>query len=525
VSLGSSNARGSANAMIAYPDSSFQPNGSLTDYVGSYNVYFNQSSSLASSQFSVGFLDSTTYHRGQTATVKATGYQPNEAATLTVASVSTGSSINSQSLTASADGVITAALVIPSSAIIGNYNAVITPQGTSKAIQDSETFSIPGYAITIQTSNLASEVVPNIQVQAIDQATSANYSSTSDTNGHANLKLESGVQSLNAFFNGVNVGSSNITVTGDGTFNLQCQLTDLKIIVQNQNGIAMPFVNLGISYRYQESSGSHIGTAAGVTDTSGTYVLNSTLPGVSYVINASLYNTVFNSANNTFSNIPAQAVSQVVITCPNEHLTINVVGNDQTTIPGARIELVELTNGLFYSGTTDNAGSTSIQVTFGMYRVRIYKDNILINETNIDAFSTTQQQIRCTLYGVHVSVSVVDFFGNPISNANVTINGPAGERLSSTTQTNGKATFNNVIGGDLQIIAFAPGAQSNYQATTVTVNQATSVQIKIDRFITLGSLLIEASSLIAIAVILAVIILFVIVEVYRRRKLNHSSKS
>ena len=121
------------------------------------------------------------------------------------------------------------------------------------------------------------------------------------------------------------------------------------------------------------------------------------------------------------------------------------------------IELVELTNGLFYTATTDSSGSATSQVTFGMYRLRIYKDNILINETTIAVFSdkpTTNTSAR--LYGIQVSVSVVDFFGTPISNANVTLNGPSTERFSAKTQSDGTATFNNVIGGDMQIVAFAP---------------------------------------------------------------------
>ncbi len=72
IPMGTSSQKGTANAQVTFPDNSFQPTGSLTDYSGSYSVYFNQSSSLAQSQFSVGFLDSTTYHRGQTVTVRAT---------------------------------------------------------------------------------------------------------------------------------------------------------------------------------------------------------------------------------------------------------------------------------------------------------------------------------------------------------------------------------------------------------------------------------------------------------------------
>jgi len=518
LSLGATSQKGTATAQVTFD--------SLTNYTGSYTVYFNQSVPLAQSQFSVDFLDSTTYHRGQTATINAIGYQPNQAATLSFTS-SSGTSLDSESLTASDAGVISTTWVVPSNAATGTHTATITPQGIQKSIQDSQNFSIIGYAVTIKTVNLAGEVVPQIQIQATDQATNTVYNSTSGSDGIANFNLETGIISLTAFRNGVNVGQSNITVTGNGAFNLQCQLTDLKIIVQNENGAPIPFVNLTITYHYLLTNGgsSQTGNASGQTGPSGAFMLNSTLTGISYTINASLYNQVFNSGNNTANNVPAQAVSEIVITCPNEPLSINVVGYNQAAIPDARIELVELTSGLFYTASTDSSGSVTSQVTFGMYRTRIYKDNILINETNIEAFSESQKQIRCTLYGIQVSVSVVDFFGRPISNANVTLNGPATERFSAITKGDGTVTFSNVIGGDMQIVAFASGAQNGYQAVTLTVVQPTSVQIKIDRYIALGSLLIQTSSLIAIAIILVAVILFVAVEIYRRKRVKHTSES
>ena len=91
--MGTSNQYGTATAQVTYPNSSFQPNGNTTDYVGTYNIYFNQSASLAQSQFSVGFLDSTTYHRGNTVTIGAVGYQPNQAATLSITNDATGTAL------------------------------------------------------------------------------------------------------------------------------------------------------------------------------------------------------------------------------------------------------------------------------------------------------------------------------------------------------------------------------------------------------------------------------------------------
>ncbi len=131
------------------------------------------------------------------------------------------------------------------------------------------------------------------------------------------------------------------------------------------------------------------------------------------------------------------------------------------------------------------------QVTFGIYRARIYKDNILVNETTVQAFSSGQKQITCTLYGIQVTVKVVDALGGPISNAQVTLNGP--QKLSDVTKGDGTVTFDNIIGGSMQIIAQAKEHPDIYQAITTTVDQPGTVQLKMDKYIALGSTLIPAS--------------------------------
>jgi hypothetical protein len=489
-----------------------------TYYAGSYTVYFNESESLAQSQFSVGFLDSTTYHRGQTVTVNAVGYQPNQPATISITSVATGSSLFFQSVTASSNGVISTTWTVPSNAAIGKYNVTITPtSGTPKLLPDSEIFSVPGYSITVTTVNLAGEVVPDILVQAQDSLADKSYNSTSGYNGVADLNLETGPVSLTAFYKGVNVGQTNTNITGPESITLTCQLTDLVIVVQNGNGTALPFVNLAITYTYGSSQTGNISVQTG---SSGTYTLNSTFTGAgaSYTIQASVYNQVFNSGNETVSSLPAQPVSHVVIICPTEQLTINVVGYTNAPISGASIELVELTNGLFYTATTDSSGSAIAPVTFGMYKLQIYQSNILLNETTVKAFSDSQYQIRCTLYGIQVTVSVVDYFSQPISNANVTVNGPSSEHLSAITPGDGTTTFNNVVGGNLQIVAFAQGQESNYQAVALTVDRPTSVQIRMDGYVVFGPFLMQTSALLTIIIVLVAIILLVTVEVYRRRR-------
>ena len=515
VLLGTPNTKGSLSAQIAFPDGSFDPSGSSTTYAGAYSYSFN--SSLASGEFNVSILDQTSYHRSQTASIRAIGYEPNQAATITVTSVKTGTTIDTFSVAASSEGVITSSYVVSPNADIGDYTVKIAPTGTQKTIQDTQTFSVPGYEIEVQATNLAGDTVPDLSVQAVDATTNTASNATTDADGFASFKFEKGTVVLTAYWNGINVGTTNITVNSDATFTMRCQLTNLKITVKNSAGVAIPFVNLNIQYNYQGTV-SRTGTAQGQTGPSGSYTLKSALAGATYKVDASIYNQTFNQFNNTFSNLPSQPTVEVVLFCPDENLTFSILGSSQTPIANARIELVELSSGLFYSTTTDNNGAASTQVTFGIYRARIYKDNILVNEIKLQAFSSDHKQITCTLYGIQVIVKVVDVLGGPISNAQVTLNGP--QKLSGVTKGDGTATFDNIIGGSMQIIAQAQGTPDIYQAITTTVAEPGTVQVRMDKYIALGSTLIPASLLVTIIIILLAVIALLLIEIIRRKKVN-----
>lgn len=515
VSLGTADQKGTASAQVTFPDASFQPGGSSTNYVGEYTVTFN--STLAEAKFNVGILGVSSVHRGESISVRAIGYHANEDVTITVTNVKTGTAFPTQSATASENGEVRTTWTVPNNAAIGEYTIKITGSTTNKQIQDSATFKVEGFNVKVQTLNIAGTPAPSILVKALDVESDTSIESQSGSDGIANFKLEKGPHVLTAFWNEVEVGQVEITVNGEGTFALTCQLTNLKINVNSESGVGLAFVDLEITYRYQTATGTKTGTTSGRTGASGSYTLTSTLSEASYTINASVYNQVFNLGNNTVASLERKATSEVTIICPSRTLNLNVVSYGSEPIPDARIELIELTNGLFYTGNTDSSGSITSEVTFGKYRARIYKDNILINESTLDAFNSGQKQIRCTLYDIQVIVSVVDFFGSPIPNVGITLNGPENEKLSAETKGDGKAIFDNVIGGDMQVVA-ALGVENAYQTLTLTVDQPMTIQMKIDKYVALGPMLIQTSSLLTVLIVLVAVLLFALVEVYRRKK-------
>jgi hypothetical protein len=432
--------------------------------------------------------------------------------------------VYSETVAASSEGVVSSSYTVPSDALIGNYNITITPETTEKLVRDSQIFSVPGYAITVNTLNLAGEPVGQIVVEALDESADTVYNGTSLFDGSTSLKLETGNHVLTAYWNNVAVGEMNVTITGAGSFDLTCQLTNLKITIKNEQGNLIPFVSLDITYQYvtTKDGASKTGSASGETDLSGTFVLNSVLPGISYTVNASLYGVVFNTDNKTVSNVPVQPLSEVVIICPTKTLTLKIVDYNMEAIPNARIELVEISSGLFHGAVTDDAGTVTLDLTFGKYRLRVYKDEILLNSTVIEVFSDAQRQVRCSLYNIQVSVMVVDYFNQPIPNMNVVFNGPGAEARSSTTQANGATTFGGVIGGDIQILAYPEGAESSYEAVSLSIEEPTTVEIQMAKYILIGPFLVESSALATLIVVVVAVLLFVSIEVILRKRAKRS---
>ena len=509
---------GTAETQILFPDSSFSPSGSTTNYAGTYTAYFNFTQSLAQQSFTIGFTDLTQYHRQDTVKINAVGYQPSQSAT--VAIQFNNGTVSSQTVTASSQGVVAATWQIPSTAAVGTYTATITPQGaSSKEIADVQTFQISGYPVTFTAVNLAGEVVSNIMVEAVDQAVSGTvYSNTTGFAGTAIINLEKGNATVDAYWNQVKVGEIKVSTTVGASYNITCQLTDLKIKVQDKTGVVIPFADLDMTYQYVNRTGAtQTGTAFGQTDLTGTYTFNSTLPNISYTVNASKYDTVFNSGNNTVSNLSAQPTVLVTVLCPDETLTLKTVDYNGATLPNARVTLIEQASGIFYSVTTDSNGNAQLQVTFGKYQLSVYTaDNVLLNETVLNVLSNTQSQIRCALSNLQVTVKVVDYFGNPISNINVQLSRQGMNTQSATTQSDGKATFGNVLGGNIEITANPAGNQNVYVAKNIQVNSPTTVTLSMEKYVALGGALVDTSLLATLLIIILVIVLLIVIEVFRR---------
>jgi hypothetical protein len=447
--------------------------------------------------------------------IRAVGYSAGESATVTVKYNSTGTTLSSTSVVASSSGVFSSSWVVPSNAQIGDYLLTVNPQSTHKAVPDEQYVTVPGYSIVVQTKNLAGDIVPQIQVQAIDQEVNAKYNNTTDTSGKVNMNLETGSVLFSVFWNNVSVGDLTQSIKGDGTINIICKLATLELNVQNKDGVPISYANLLVGFQYTTANGTiQPSSYSGQANATGNFVINSTLPGVDYSVSASLYGTVFSSST---VSLPSVALYTANIVCPSESLSVRVIDYAGAPLQNMRLELIERTSGIFFNSQTDSSGNSVLDVTFGQYDVKVYTGNVLLNQTVINVFRNEQSDIHCVTYNLHVPVKVTDYFGNSIPNINVELSGAAFSPVTKQTQSDGIASFDNVIGGNMQITAFSPGRTDSYVAFTRSIVSPATVSIKMSGYVSIGPFLLETTLFATLLLILSAVVIFLAVEIYRRK--------
>jgi hypothetical protein len=141
----------------------------------------------------------------------------------------------------------------------------------------------------------------------------------------------------------------------------------------------------------------------------------------------------------------------------------------------------------------------------------------LLNQTVINVFGNEKSDIHCVIYNLHVPVKVTDYFGNSIPNINVELSGAAFSPVTKQTQANGIAAFDNVIGGDMQITAFSPGRTDSYIAVTRSIVSPATVSIRMSGYVSIGPFLLETTLFATLVLILSAVIIFLVVEIYRRK--------
>ena len=509
------------NATITYP-SEFE--NAHTNYTGTYRVSFN--GTLASDTFFIGLTDLAEYHRNDTMKIWAVGYSSYDNVTITIKSKN-GEKID-EFLWNVTDGVVNANWTLPLNMLVGNYSIVITPK--VKPVNDTQTFAVPGFKTEIVPRNLAGEPVPNVLVRIYDESANKTYNVTSNVNGVATTQLERGNYNATAYFKKVKVGEAlTFNIENESkTLNFTCQqLTSLNItVVSAQNpAIKIPFVSISLYYNFTTDldGGKAVNeTVSFLTDITGTAKQHSFLTTASYKINASRYEQIFSQTE--LKNLEPCAWNNITIVCPERVLHVNVINWEGKQIENATVELQELMGGIRYIKFTDNAGNATFNCLFGKYYLRVYSNWILLTEETVELFNeTVTRSIHCTLYNLPICVKVVDYFGQPIPKAKVSLERNGVKINLKVTGTDGVASFTE-IGGTLTIKVYLTDSELPEATVTTYIGEkrdySNPILVKIGKYVVFAGLLVDTAQFAMVILILATVVLIAIIEIVRRKRLK-----
>jgi hypothetical protein len=515
------NTAGSGEKYITYP-TNFTV-GAHTNYTGRYTVAYNET--LSTSEFSVGLTNATEYALLQTVNIRAANYTyPAEHAWVNI--TYNGETIFSENVTA-LNGLIKTNWTIPINALIGNYTVTITNSttpGTRKPVDDTQQFIVekPVFTVQIKAENLNSEPLSNILVEAHNKTAKVEAKSTNET-GIATLLLEMANYTFKAFLKEVEVGVlSNQSIIenkiGNKALPLTCNLTNIKILVTDEARAPMPFISFTANYSYTTRlNTSNQETLTFTTNYTGIWGLRNMFTNISYLIEARRYSHIFNQ-----TYIERLAISpwfNITITVPTYNALIHVVDSQNNAAESVKVGAYEWSKGTGQpdqSYTTNPDGNVTFSLTFGKYKLRAYKDDVLLDETTIDLIQNRSSFIfHLATFNVDLTVIVIDYLGQPIPNAVVRVEQKTtAESVESTTGPDGRVTFNISLGGDSRILIYIGEQLSGTKELYLTNSK--QVTFNLNKYVVIAGYTVETSQFVTAIALAILVIVFIVALTYKR---------
>lgn len=499
-----------------------------TFYVGTYNMSLSTvNETLATGSFAVGLTDSTEYNRFQIVHVQAFNYTSNDILKITIIHNDKAVFESTPKNASEPGGIITANWTIPANASIGLYRVSVvnttTPLKTEKPVPDNQTFSIvsKSYACEIKTLNLENEPVGRIVVEANNTFTFAITANITNEEGFAFFYLEATNYIFTAFLNNSQVGATpiislNENLTGTSALNISCPLTQIRVTVKDEEGKVLPFIDISANFTYTTRLNTTIqGTVSTETNLTGIGALRNLFTNINYTIEASRFGQVFDTIT-----INLTSTSWFNTTCPTFELIIKVFDRNSSPIYNTQVKVYDWgigLGGLVGEGNTSVSGEVSFNFTFGKYIVKVYKGSSLLNETNtLLNDQPTNFAVYCKLYNLTLDVSILDYFGQGIANANVTLEREGIVHSSLNTGGSGIAKFTELLGGNYRIFVYID--EKPYKITTLDLQEPKTVIIKIGEIMSIGGFILETSHFITAIFILSLIVVFMLASIYRRHR-------
>jgi hypothetical protein len=136
----------------------------------------------------------------------------------------------------------------------------------------------------------------------------------------------------------------------------------------------------------------------------------------------------------------------------------------------------------------------------------------------VDLFEDANVTVQCNLYDLSFSVKVLDYFGQPIQNANMVLRREGLAPITKTTGADGMVTFANLVAGDFEVTVYLPGQSEPAAIQYFVAENMTILRINIVDYVVLAGFLVQTAHIAIAVIVLLTVILVLSLEIYRRKR-------
>jgi hypothetical protein len=518
VLLSNTTVTGAGNGTASFPTDF--GTGAHTNLIGTYFASSNVTG-VESEEFFIGLTDKTEYGRRENVRVQAAGYKASERVKVDIRRASASISSFPQNVTASSSGLITLTWSVPVNATGGTYQVILTnttADGTVKTPADTQDFVILGFACLVQARNLAGEAVERASIKVYNASATTTVLNEGLTNstGWVLFNRDEGNYTFKAFFRNVEVGlRANELVIADTELHMNLSLTNFLVTVRTEEGEGVPLIDIALAENKTRTE------SAGQTNATGMAVIRNLFTNRTYRVEATRYGLLF--SNMTLEVLPFPEGGWIIhsLTLPNRQLNVHTTDAEDESAVGVDIRVYEWTSGSatpLDSATTDFSGDVFFSLPFGRYILRAFKGDDFLSEIVVDLDGPTALTFDLATLNVNVIVSVLDYFGQPLANAEVKIERKSGQDFmlisSKLTDASGTAQFVDMVGGESRVSVNLGGALVAVKAQFLGAGSS-EVAIKVAEYVAIAGYPLQTG---AFALLIFILVVIVVVLVAARKR-------
>ena len=404
---------------------------------------------------------------------------------------------------------------------IGNYD--ITLHDTTTTNNATAEFTVIEINVYCQARNkYDQEPLANVSVDVYVNMTRITGGTTNET-GWTSFRLDRGNYTFKAFWNEELVGSLNGSVTGNvtdymlqKTFYIECELAHITIAVNDEAGNPLPFINVNLTSNKPE-------TLLFETNNTG-IIATTTFTNASYTIESRRYGYLFDTTLIENLTYTRDGKDRINITCPTYTLFVYALDSKEQALKNVEVTVYEWSSErIVGSGPTDSDfGSVAFNCTFGRYKIKVgsteWGRKVVLNETELDLIEDQFfLVVHCRISNLDPSVKVVDYFGQPIPNAEVKLERKFDEEYVNvanlTTESDGMAPLPK-IGGDYRFSVHVMG--EGCEVRHIYLSESQAIEFKISKYGTVGGYPLQIAQLITYISLALLITPFALAIAYRK---------